>query len=276
MKTRVISALFALSILVFIYVFPGLPTYIVLFLISALMFYEFLHVTNEKVTVGYYIICSLFTLLYYANLYLTIGLSKIHQEYLYTLNILLTVFFALTILSASMFYKIKTFIEVTYTIFCYIYTVVLLSFVVLILKMEIGGLLFVYVWLGAFGCDIWAFLIGKRFGKTKILNEVSPSKTLEGAIGGAVGSILMITAYTIIINRYFNAEIPWYVLVALYITCGILSQFGDWCASYIKRQFNVKDFGKIMPGHGGALDRLDSLLFILPFIYSIFLISEFK
>lgn len=147
-----------------------------------------------------------------------------------------------------MFYKIKTFREVTYTIFGYIYTVVLLSFVVLILKMEKGGLLFVYVWLGAFGCDIWAFLIGKRFGKTKILNEVSPSKTLEGAIGGAVGSILMITAYTIIINRYFNAEIPWYVLVALYITCGILSQFGDWCASYIKRQFNVKDFGKIMPG----------------------------
>jgi phosphatidate cytidylyltransferase len=240
------------------------------------MFYEFLHVTNEKVTVGYYIICSLFTLLYYANLYLTIGLSIIPQEYLYTLNILLTVFFALTILSASMFYKIKTFREVTYTIFGYIYTVVLLSFVVLILKMEKGGLLFVYVWLGAFGCDIWAFLIGKRFGKTKILNEVSPSKTLEGAIGGAVGSILMITAYTIIINRYFNAEIPWYVLVALYITCGILSQFGDWCASYIKRQFNVKDFGKIMPGHGGALDRLDSLLFILPFIYSIFLISEFK
>lgn len=276
MKTRVISALLALLILVFIYVFPGLPTYIVLFLISALMFYEFLHVTNEKLTLGYYIICALFTFLYYTNLYLTIGLAIIPQEYLYTLNILLTVFFALTILVASMFYKIKSFREVTYTIFGYIYTVVLLSFVVLILKMQKGAFLFVYVWLGALGCDIWAFLIGRSFGKLKILSEVSPSKTLEGSIGGAVGSILMITAYTIVINRYFNTQIPWYVLIALYIPCGILSQFGDWCASYIKRQFNVKDFGKIMPGHGGALDRLDSILFILPFIYSIFLIAGFK
>ena len=154
MKARIISSLLALLLLVYIYIFPGLPVYILLFFISALMFYEFLHVTNEKLTLGYYIICSLFTLMYYANLYLTIGLSIIPQEYLYTLNILLTVFFALTVLVASMFYKIKTFKEVTYTIFGYIYTVILLSFIILILKMEKGGLLFVYVWLGALGCDL--------------------------------------------------------------------------------------------------------------------------
>ncbi|HOD92745.1 MAG TPA: phosphatidate cytidylyltransferase [Clostridia bacterium] len=276
MKARVISGLLALLLLVYIYIFPGLPVYILIFLISALMFYEFLHVTNEKLTLGYYIICSLFTLMYYANLYLTIGLSIIPKEYLYTLNILLTVFFALTILVASMFYKIKTFKEVTYTIFGYIYTVILLSFIVLILQMEKGGFLFVYVWLGALGCDLWAFLIGRSFGKTKIIKDVSPNKTVEGSIGGAIGSIVMITLYTVIINRFFNAQIPWYVLIALYIPCGLFSQFGDWCASYIKRQFNVKDFGKIMPGHGGALDRLDSILFILPSVYVVFMLTGMK
>jgi phosphatidate cytidylyltransferase len=147
--------------------------------------------------------------MYYANLYLTIGLSIIPQEYLYTLNILLTVFFALTVLVASMFYKIKTFKEVAYTIFGYIYTVILLSFIILILKMEKGGLLFVYVWLGALGCDLWAFLIGRSFGKIKIIKDVSPNKTVEGSIGGAVGSIVMITAYTIIINLFYDAGIPW-------------------------------------------------------------------
>ena len=273
MKARIISSLLALLLLVYIYIFPGLPVYILLFFISALMFYEFLHVTNEKLTLGYYIICSLFTLMYYANLYLTIGLSIIPQEYLYTLNILLTVFFALTVLVASMFYKIKTFKEVAYTIFGYIYTVILLSFIILILKMEKGGLLFVYVWLGALGCDLWAFLIGRSFGKIKIIKDVSPNKTVEGSIGGAVGSIVMITTYTIIINLFYDAGIPWYVLVALYVPCGLFSQFGDWCASYIKRQFNVKDFGKIMPGHGGALDRLDSILFILPSVYAVFLLA---
>lgn len=276
MKVRIISSLIALLLLASLYVFPGLPVYIIIFLISALMFYEFLHVTNRKLTVGYYVICFLFTFMYYTNLYLTVGLSIIPAEYLYTINILIMVFFTLTILVASVFHKIKTFEEVTYTIFGFIYTVILFSFILLILKMEKGGLLFVYVWLGGLGCDLWAFIIGRRFGKTKIIKEISPNKTVEGSIGGAVGSIIMISVYTLVINKYFDAQIPWYLLVALYLPCGLFSQWGDWSASYIKRQFNVKDFGKIMPGHGGALDRLDSILFITPSVYLILLIAGLR
>ncbi len=273
MKVRIISSLIALLLLVYIYVFPGLPVYILLFLVSALMFFEYLRATNKTVTFGYYIICAIFTFMYYSNLYLTLGLSIVPKEYLYTINILITIFFALSILVASVFYKIKTFNEVSYTIFGFLYTVILFSFIILILDMEKGGFYFVYVWLGALGCDLWAFLIGRSFGKTKIIKDISPNKTIEGSIGGAVGSILMITIYTIIINRFFNAQVPWYVLVAMFIPCGLFSQFGDWCASFIKRQFNIKDFGKIMPGHGGALDRLDSILFITPSIYLILLLA---
>lgn len=276
MKVRIISSLIALLLLASLYIFPGLPVYIIIFLVSALMFYEFLHVTNKKLTVGYYVICCLFTLMYYTNLYLTLGLSIIPAEYLYTINILIMAFFTLTILVASVFHKIKTFEEVTYTIFGFIYTVILFSFILLILKMEKGGLLFVYVWLGALGCDLWAFLIGRRFGKTKIIKDISPNKSLEGSIGGAVGSIIMITAYTLVINRYFDAKIPWYLLVSLYLPCALFSQWGDWSASYIKRQFNVKDFGKIMPGHGGAIDRLDSILFVIPSVYLVLLLAGLR
>jgi phosphatidate cytidylyltransferase len=237
------------------------------------MFLEFLRVTNDRVTKGYYIICCLFTAGYYANLFLILEMKIVPREYLYTINILLTIFFALTILTASVFYKIKSFKEVAFTIFGYLYTVILFSFITLIFDMHNGKLLFVYVWLGALGCDLWAFLIGRKFGKKKIIPEVSPHKTVEGAIGGFVGSVMMITIYTLIINRFCDIYIPWYVLLVLYLPCGILSQFGDWCASYIKREFSVKDFGTIMPGHGGAIDRLDSILFILPSVYLIFVLA---
>ncbi|MFA7673368.1 MAG: phosphatidate cytidylyltransferase [Clostridia bacterium] len=260
-------------LLFLLYILPDIPLYIMLFLISAMMFLEFLRVTNEKVTKGYYIICCLFTASYYLNLFLILEVGIIPREYLYTINILLTIFFALTILTASVFYKIKSFKEVSFTIFGYLYTVILFSFITLILNMQNGKLLFVYVWLGALGCDLWAFLIGRKFGKRKIIPEVSPHKTVEGAIGGFVGSVIMITIYTLIINRLCDIYIPWYVLLVLYIPCGIFSQFGDWCASYIKREFNVKDFGTIMPGHGGAIDRLDSILFILPSVYLIFVLA---
>ncbi len=270
MKARVISGLVALFLLVFVYIFQGLPVYILLFLLSSLMFYEFLNISNKKVTTGYYLICALFTFLYYANLYLTIHLSIIPREYLYTINILIMVFFTLTILTASVFYKIKTLNEVAYAVFGFLYTVILLSFTVLILSMDKGYYLFVYVWLGALGCDIWAFIIGNKYGKRKIIKEVSPNKTVEGAIGGAIGSIIMVTLYTIALNYFFQETIvKWYVLFLLYFPVAILSQFGDWCASFIKREFKAKDFGKIMPGHGGALDRLDSIIFIIPSVYLI-------
>ena len=110
--------------------------------------------------------------------------------------------------------------------------------------------------------DSFAFLVGKNFGKKKLFVSVSPKKTQEGFLGGLV--FALITAY--IISKYNNdySLINWLIIAAI---VSIIGTIGDLVESKFKRQANIKDSGTIMPGHGGILDRLDSLLFAAPFVY---------
>ena len=111
--------------------------------------------------------------------------------------------------------------------------------------------------------DSFAYLIGKNFGKTKLFERISPRKTIEGFIGGLVFSMIS----TLLLSKYLNTNLTlfnWLILAAL---VSILGTLGDLIESKFKRQANIKDSGAIMPGHGGILDRLDSLLFVAPFVY---------
>lgn len=114
-------------------------------------------------------------------------------------------------------------------------------------------------------------LAGRAFGKHK-LTTISPKKSVEGSIGGTIGAIIIALVYTFVLQKYVNLEIS-YVLVAV-ATCvlSILSQVGDLAASSIKREMEVKDYGNLLPGHGGMLDRIDSLIFIAPFAYCLFIL----
>ena len=110
--------------------------------------------------------------------------------------------------------------------------------------------------------DSFAFLVGKNFGKTKLFVSVSPKKTIEGFVGGFVFSLL--TAYVISnYNKEFTL-LNWIIIAAI---VSVIGTIGDLIESKFKRQANIKDSGNIMPGHGGILDRLDSLLFAAPFVY---------
>lgn len=110
--------------------------------------------------------------------------------------------------------------------------------------------------------DSFAFLVGKNFGKTKLFERVSPKKTIEGFIGGLVFSIII----GCLIGKYSGTfSILNWIIIALIVS--IFGTFGDLVESKFKRQANVKDSGNIMPGHGGMLDRLDSLFFLAPFVY---------
>lgn len=110
--------------------------------------------------------------------------------------------------------------------------------------------------------DSFAFLVGKNFGKTKLFERISPKKTIEGFIGGLLFSLIIgfIIGYYSAILSIFN-----WVIIALIVS--ITGTFGDLVESMFKRRANVKDSGTIMPGHGGLLDRLDSLYFLAPFVY---------
>ena len=130
-----------------------------------------------------------------------------------------------------------------------------------------------YIWLIfiiAFGTDTFAYIAGNLFGKTKLCPKISPNKTVEGSIGGIIGSTILTIIYSI-----FLGLTPIWKLILLSIICSIIAQLGDLVASRIKRLCGIKDYGFIMPGHGGVLDRFDSIIFTAPVIYyyiSIFLI----
>jgi len=113
--------------------------------------------------------------------------------------------------------------------------------------------------------DSFAFIVGKNFGKRKLFVSVSPKKTIEGFIGGFICAL--ITAYIISdspLNSTNFSLINWFIIAAI---VSIIGTIGDLVESKLKRQANIKDSGTIMPGHGGILDRLDSLLFAAPFVY---------
>ena len=117
-------------------------------------------------------------------------------------------------------------------------------------------------------CDTFALFVGKAFGKHKLIPRVSPNKTVEGAYGGLFGGVLGAFIVWGVAKLIGKVALPpvWVFLLIGLIGAGF-SQIGDLAASYIKRTFSVKDFGKIFPGHGGMLDRLDSILFSSVFVY---------
>jgi len=173
-----------------------------------------------------------------------------------------------------------------------VYVAYLLVHIILVRHLEFGSFLVWLIFLGAFMTDTFAYFVGVLLGKHKLCPNISPKKTIEGAIGGIVGCGLSFLLFGVIVNRFFADALlryqympvqylssSYYVIApqqglfslplmfALGLLCSIAAQIGDLVASTIKRQYDIKDFGKILPGHGGVLDRFDSILFVAPVVY---------
>ena len=133
------------------------------------------------------------------------------------------------------------------------------------------------VFVCAWSCDTFAYFTGKFFGKRKLIPHISPNKTVAGAIGGVVGAAVCCALFSFIVKQLPAYEFSLgehYILisVAIGLVGGVLSQLGDLIASSIKRDEEIKDFGKIFPGHGGFMDRFDSVMYIAPFIFGILIL----
>ena len=159
-----------------------------------------------------------------------------------------------------------TYQDITKAGFGIIYIIGFLMFIPLIYKLENGKFLIWYLAFSAWATDTFAYWIGSKFGKHKF-TKISPKKSIEGSIGGIVGAVVVALIYTYCINRFGNMEFPLLAVVGITVLLSILSQIGDLAASSIKRYVGIKDFSKLIPGHGGMLDRVDSILFIAPFAY---------
>ena len=188
----------------------------------------------------------------------------------YWLLIVLT-FFIITVQTCLVvFYGKLPLQDVLVTAYGFLYVPFLLSFIVLVRQHELGA---VYVWLifiSAFGCDTFAYLTGVTLGKRKLVGSPSPSKSLEGLVGGVVGAAVLGLGYGLLMQRFGNPDYTHNIVinaVVIAVVGGGFGIVGDMAASAVKRHTGIKDFGKLFPGHGGLLDRADSLIVIAPMVY---------
>ena len=189
----------------------------------------------------------------------------INQILLFVIPTILLILFAQVI-----FTNMKTnFKDIAYTFFGMIYVIGFITFIALLRGLENGRILVWYGIIAAWGTDTFAYLIGMRFGKHK-LSKISPKKSIEGAIGGVIGATVIVLLYTIIMNNLYNLGFSYLYVTITTIILSIIGQIGDFAASSIKRYVDVKDYSNLIPGHGGMLDRIDSLMFIAPFAYAFF------
>jgi len=139
-------------------------------------------------------------------------------------------------------------------------------------------MLLIFVFASSIGCDTLAYFVGSTVGGPKLCPHISPKKTVSGAIGGLIGSVLFMLAvegcFRLAAPELFAGMPLWWTIAAA-LVCGVAAQMGDLFASMVKRHCNVKDFGSIFPGHGGMMDRLDSILFtaIVVFCYRAILLG---
>ena len=162
-----------------------------------------------------------------------------------------------------------TFKDIAYTFLGIFYVVFFMIFVPLIDGMQNGKILIWYAIIAAWGTDIFAYFIGKHFGKHKF-SKVSPKKSIEGCIAGTVGAILLMLLYTYVANTFWGMNYSYGFIAMISVILSLIGQIGDFAASSIKRYVDIKDYSNLIPGHGGMLDRIDSLIFLAPFAYAFF------
>ncbi len=249
MKTRVISAVILAAICIPTLLLGGIFTDILVAAIVLIACYEFCSIREKRLNVLLYISMVLYILAINVLPHMQVGLTIFYIIYLFFIAIL---FADITLDDIAAVFMMSVILGIA------AYSILRMY------DRDNGSLMMIYVLIASFGCDIAALFTGMLFGKHKLNERVSPKKTVEGAIGGwFFGALLSgIFAFFFLKEAFF----PYFLIMSLVLP--IVSQIGDLSFSLIKRNYGVKDFGSLIPGHGGVLDRVDSLLFCLIFCVS--------
>ncbi|NLD87992.1 MAG: phosphatidate cytidylyltransferase [Clostridiales bacterium] len=257
MLLRTVVSFIALPILIFaLYFSPPWVLPILLAVIVMLAIYELLISTGIVKNRTLLILTELFGVLIVPWVYFG-GNVNFALMYMFVFAVVL---FAVAMSDR----KSVGFAQITGCFFAAAFLSVMFTAILRIRSME-GGIFFVLLpFLTAWMTDTGAYFTGYFFGKHKFAPSISPKKTIEGCVGGLVSCIVFILIYGAIVNRIWNAGLSMWLLGAIGLFCSVIAQFGDLSLSFIKREFGIKDYGTIMPGHGGILDRFDSVLFTAP------------
>ena len=158
--------------------------------------------------------------------------------------------------------------QIMAAMFGVIYVAVMLSYIYKTRNLEGGAWLVGLIFISSWGSDTCAYCVGMLIGKHKMAPVLSPKKSVEGGVGGVVGAALLGALYAVVIAKWNPASGHTALMYALICAVGaLISMVGDLAASAIKRNKEIKDYGRLIPGHGGILDRFDSVIFTAPFIY---------
>lgn len=162
-------------------------------------------------------------------------------------------------------YKID---QIAISYFGLFYVVIMLSYIYQVRMLEHGNLIVWLIFIGAWGSDTCAYCVGVLIGKHKVAPVLSPKKSWEGCIGGVVGASLLGFIYASVFRGYItDVSHPEIVFAVIGAASSIISQIADLAASAIKRNYDIKDYGTLIPGHGGIMDRFDSIIFTAPIVY---------
>ncbi|MBC2578925.1 phosphatidate cytidylyltransferase [Clostridium sp. DJ247] len=256
MNNRYIGALI-LSPLIILLFLGGIYLKYGIMILSLLGMHEFYKVTREKNIHSIDVIAYLLCIIYYITLGWDVNFKLIF------ILLIISIFIFMCIPVLDMEYN---FIDISITVLGFLYVSVFFSFIVLVNNKVYGNYLIWIIFISSWLCDTAAYYSGRAFGKTKLCPKISPKKTVEGSIGGMFGSAIGCGIFGYIIQNK-GVSISIYHFVILGIICGVFSQFGDLSASSIKRYVGVKDYANLIPGHGGILDRFDSILFASVIVY---------
>ncbi len=266
MKTRIISAIVLLPVLIFLVVSGGIWLKMMTGFLALVGMYEFYQAFSKE-NKPLHAICYAFAIFY------IIFIEQIINGYHY-FNIFVSVFLMVLLIYTVVNHKKTNIMDAMTGFFGFFYACFLLSHIYLAREYVYGNLLVWLAFIAAFGCDTGAYFTGVAFGKHKLIPDLSPKKTIEGSVGGIVTATILALAYGIWLQTSFEME-----GVNVLLLCGLtgffgsfLAQIGDLSASAMKRMTGIKDFGHLMPGHGGVLDRFDSVILTAPIVYYIMLL----
>jgi phosphatidate cytidylyltransferase len=262
LKIRVLSALLGIPLILFVLYFRGLYLFAFVTAVSLVGLFEYYRAMHNIGIKTNRIFGYIAVVLYYIMFLLPISFNRPG---------FLIAFSVIALLSYEIIKQKHNITEISINILGIAYIPFLFSHILFIERLEFGYIIIWLPFLTAWFTDTFAYFVGIYLGKVKLCPSISPKKTVEGALGGIAGSVCFSILSGIVINN-IAIEINLIHFAITGFLCGIASEVGDLAASYIKRYTGIKDFGNIIPGHGGILDRFDSILFTAPIIYYYFVI----
>ena len=256
-KTRLLSGI-VLVILALVFIITGNDLLLaVTGIISLIGLYELYRVFKiEKSCAG--VVGGLATIVYYCNL----KFQFIPDMMLFVIALLVVLMFVYVFSYPK--YHAE---QVMAAFFGVVYVGVMLSYIYQTRMIRDGAFLVWLIFLCSWGCDTCAYCVGMLIGKHKMSPVLSPKKSVEGAVGGVVGAALLGAIYAAVVGSHLEAENPVITYAIICAVGALISMVGDLAASAIKRNHNIKDYGTLIPGHGGIMDRFDSVIFTAPVIY---------